>query len=148
MVDWLTVIASVGLSVVGSMVVTEYQLRRQQSVEESAELQDWYEDTAGYAAEAHRIWQRLFDSPDRPSGNLSEIQSELGLLEGQMSRHASTGEQIGADSEVIDALDDLARECREPAERPLHMNSMPEFEEMRDDILAAADELEETLEQR
>lgn len=148
MVDWVTVIASVTLSVVGSVLVTEYQIRREQSVEESAELEDWYDQSASYAAEVRRVWQRLFDSADRPGMNLSEIQSELSLLEGQISRHTSTGEQMGADEEVIDALDTLAARSRRPSEQSLHNNSMSDFSDHRAEILEAVEDLEEALNNR
>lgn len=148
MVDWITVVASVGLSVVGSMVVTEYQLRREQSVEESAELEEWYDDSAGYAAQVRRTWQRLFDSPDYIAVNLSEIQSELSLLEGQISRHASQGEQLDADEDVIEALDTLTTECRRPTDRSLHSDSLSEFEEFREDILDSVEDVEQALENR
>ena len=148
MVDWLTVIASVGFSVIGSLLITEYQLRRERSVEEAVELEEWYDDSASYAGQVRRTWQRLFDSPDRPGMNLSEIQSELSLLEGQISRHASQGEQLDANEEVIEELDDLAAECRRPDERSLHSDSLSEFEEMREDILEAVEEVEQTLDKR
>lgn len=152
MVEWTTVAASVGLSGLSSLVVafvvTEYRLRREQSVERSVEVSDWYEDSAAYAAQVRRTWQRLFDSPDRAGMNLSEIQGELSLLEGQISRHASAGEQLGANQEVIDALDTLAEECRRVDDRPLHMDSLSEFEELREDILAAAGEVEHSLNDR
>lgn len=148
MVDWLTVGTSVGLSVLGSLIVTEYQIRREQSIEESSELEEWYDDSASYAAQVRRTWQRLFDSPDHRGINPSEIQKELSLLEGQISRHASEGEQLDADEDAIEALDGLASECRRPEERPLHNDSLSEFEEMREDILEKVEEVEQTLERR
>jgi hypothetical protein len=148
MVDWATIGASVGLSALGSILLTEYRLQREQSVEEAAELDEWYRDSASYAAEVRRLWQRLFDSPDHPGGNLSELQSELSLLEGQISRHASTGEQMEADSNVIDALDRLATECRKPSRHTLHTNSAEEFQEYREDILDAVEDVEDALNNR
>lgn len=148
MVDWVTVIVSVGFSVVGSLIVTEYQVRREQSVEESAELEAWYGDSASYASQVRRTWQRLFDDAERPGMNLSEIQSEMSLLEGQISRHASMGEQLDADQTVIAALDTLAVEVRRPDERSLHSNSFSEFEVLREEILAAVSEVEDALANR
>lgn len=148
MVDWVTVVVSVGLSVLGSLLVTEYQLRREQSVEESAELEDWYDESAEYAAEVRRTWQRLFDTPERPSMNLSEIQSEHSLLESQISRHASAGEQLGTDKQVINALDGLAQHCRKADQLTVHHNCVPEFEDLRDEILDAVQEVETSLEDR
>lgn len=148
MVDWITVISSVGLSAAGSLFITEYQLRREQSVEESAELEEWYDYSASYAGQVRRTWQRLFDSSDRPSMNLSEIQSELNLLEGQISRHAINGEQVDADEDVIDSLDTLAVECRRPDGVPSHNNFIPKFEEFREDILKTVEEVEQALENK
>lgn len=148
MIDWLTIGASVGFSLLGSVLITEYRLRREQSVEESAEIEQWYADSASYAAQVRRTWQRLFDSPEDHGMNLSEIQSELSLLESQISRHASQGEQLGTDQQVIDALDDLASECRRPVERSLHLNSLSEFENFREDILDQVEDVEQALEDR
>lgn len=147
MVDWITVVASVGLSVAGSLAVTEYQLRREQSVEASAELQDWRDEAAGYASEVRRTWQRLFDTPERVSLNLSELQGEHSLLEGQISRHASTGEQLDADQEVIEALDELAQQCRNVEQHHLGSNSLEEFEELRNEALDAVEEVESALDE-
>jgi hypothetical protein len=148
MVDWLTIAASVGGSLLASIILVEYRLRRERSVEESAELDQWYNESASYAAEVRRVWQRLFDSADRSSGNLSEISSEMSLLERQISRHASNGEQLGADEEVVASLDDLAEECRQVTEHSIHLNSAAEFEEFRVDILDEVEELEATLDDR
>lgn len=148
MVDWLTIGASVGFSVIGSVLLTEYRLRREQAVEESAELESWYAESASYAAEVRRVWQRLFDNSGSSGGNLSEIQGEMRLLEGQISRHASNGEQLDADEEVIEALDDLAVECRRPTERTLHLNSGSDFAEFREEILATVEDLEDALNHR
>jgi hypothetical protein len=146
MVDWLTVFVSVGLSVLGSVVVTEYQIRREQAVEESAEVDDWYAETANYASQIRRTWQRLFDTPDQYHVSLSEIQSKLSLLEGQISRHATEGEQLGVDDDVIDSLDELADTCRAPSNAPLHSDSLEQFSEFRDDCLNAVEAVEESLE--
>jgi len=148
MVDWATIGASVVLSVIGSVFLTEYRLRRERSVEEVAELEDWYDDSVGLAAEARRNWQRLFDTPQKPESNFTELKNEMSLLEGQISRHASAGEQLGADSETINALDQLAAECRRAGKHQIHMNSLPEFEEFRDNILAKVEEVEEAIETR
>lgn len=148
MVDWVTLVASVGLSLLGSALLVDYRLRREQSFEESVELEQWYSDSAGYAAEVRRIWQRLFDSAEHSGMNLSEIQSEMSLLEGQLSRHASNGEQLGADERVIETLDGLASECRRASEGRLHTNSLSEFDEYRDDVLDAVQDVEESLEDR
>lgn len=148
MVDWATIGASVVLSVIGSIVVTEFRLRRERSVEEAVELEQWYTDSAAYAAEVRRIWQRLFDGPDNPGANLSELQSELSLLEGQISRHASTGEQLGADQAVITALDELAAACRRPVEHTLHVNSGSDFVEFRQEVIDVVEDVEQALEKR
>lgn len=148
MVDWATITASVGASLLSSILLVEYRLRRQQSIEETADLEEWYDDSASYAAEVRRVWQRLFDSAGNPGRNLSEISSEMSLLEGQISRHASHGEQLGADADVIAALDDLTTECRQPSEHTLHTNSLSDFEEFREDILTAVEDVEETLDNR
>lgn len=148
MVDWITVIVSVTLSVIGSLIVTEYQIRREQAVEESAEVEEWYADSASYASQVRRTWQRLFDSPERPGMNLSDIQSELSLLEGQISRHATEGEQIDANQDVIDALDRLAEECRRADNNTLHTNSLSEFENLREEQLEAVEAVEQALENR
>lgn len=148
MVDWITIAISIGGSLIASMLLVEYRLRRERSVEECVELEQWYADCAGYAAEVRRIWQRLYDSADQPGTNLSEIRSEMSLLEGQISRHASKGEQKGANEGVISALDELASECRQTSEHQIHINSLPEFQEFRDDIIAAVEDVEDILDER
>lgn len=148
MVDWATIGASVVLSVLGSVAVTEYQLRRKRSVEADVELEEWYTDSAAYAAEVRRTWQRLFDNPQSPGGNLSELQGELNLLEGQISRHASIGEQLGADQEVVAALDELAKACRRPAGHTVHVNSNSDFMEFREDVLDGVEDVEQAIEER
>lgn len=60
----------------------------------------------------------------------------------------SVGEQLEADSSVVNALDALAVECRRPNERKLHMNSGEDFEAFREDTLAAVDDVEEAIENR
>jgi hypothetical protein len=152
MVDYATIGASVGLSALASLLVafftTEYRLRREQSVEEKAEIEDWYSDTKGYAAEVRRNWQRLFDSPDRSATNLNELKSEMSLLEGQISRHASQGEQLGVASEAVEALDKLAHKCRKPANQNLYPDSKERFEEFRTEVLNAVDDVEEAVDQK
>lgn len=139
MVNVATVLVSVTLSGIAALLVTEYQLRREQSIEVSAELEEWYTDSASYASQARRTWQQLFEDADRP--NLKEIQSELSLLSKQMSRHASQGEQIGADPRVVEKLDDLASECYRVGEASVHMNSASEFAEYRKDGLEVVEDL-------
>ncbi|TQQ83610.1 hypothetical protein EGH24_02120 [Halonotius terrestris] len=145
MVDWLTVLASGLLSFIVSIASFEVRLRREQSVEESAEVEDWYTETAAHAAEVRRTWQRLWDSPEHPGSNLTEISSQMGLFERQISRHASSGEQLDVDPDVVDALDALAEECRKPSEHSFHSNSNSEFVEFRNDILDAVERVEEHL---
>lgn len=146
MVDWVTVGTSVGLSVLGSIVVTEFQIRREQSVEESQEIEDWYDDTAVYAAEVRRLWQRKWDLSDRPRGNFSELSSELSLLEGQMSRHASDGEQLtDVDQEVVEDLDKVANKCRDVSEHTGYIGDGDDIAEYRENILNAVEQLEDKL---
>lgn len=145
MVDWPTIIASVSLSVIGSFLVTEYQLHRERSVEKSADLEEWYNDGASYAAEVRRVWGRMFEESEGAGVNFSEIQAELGLLEGKISRHASVGEQIDADQDVVNSLDDLSKKCRQAANEHLHLNSMAEFSDHQEDCLEAVEEVEEAL---
>lgn len=148
MVDWATVVTSVLLSVVGSVIVTEYKFYRESSLEESEELEGWYDDSLEYASEVRRTWNRLFTNAENPGLNLSEIQAELSQYESQISRHASSGEQLGAEVEVIEALDEFADQCRRPTELPLHTNSTDEFIEYRDDIIEAADAVTESVQER
>lgn len=144
MVDWPTVLVSVG----GSLAVVEYRIYRGQSVDESNEVSNWYGDTAAYAAEIRRVWQRKWDRSDVARGNFSETSSEISLLEGQMSRHASEGEQLDVDQSVVDALDEVANRCREVSEHTGHLNDSDEIEEYRNQILDAVEVLEEALESR
>lgn len=148
MVDWATILASVLLSALASIGLTEFRLRRKKSFEERSEIEDWYDRSAEYAAQVRRVWQRLFDSAENPSTNLSEIQSEMSLLEGQLSRHATEGEQLDVDEKVIESLDSLADACRRPVEHHKHMNSKPEFAEFREQILEEVSNLETVLDNR
>ncbi|WP_281195736.1 hypothetical protein [Halorubrum sp. F4] len=146
MVDWATVGASVGLSVVGSLIVTEFQIRRELSVEESQEIDDWYDQSAAYAAQIRRIWQLQWDQADVPGRNFSKLSSKISLQETQISQHASSGEQLaGVDQDVVDALDQVANECRSLSEHSRHLNDIEEIQEIRDNILEAVGELEEKL---
>ena len=148
MVDWTTIVASVGLSVLGSIALTEYRLKREKSIEEATEIEEWYNTSAKYAAEVRRNWQRLFDSAENPKRNLSEIQNEMSLMENQISRHATEGERLDVDERVIETLDELAEECRQPANKPLHLNSASDFVDFREDILEAVEKVEEALQER
>jgi hypothetical protein len=148
MVDWLTVFASVSLSALGSLAVTEFQLRRERSLEESAEVEEWYGDCYSYASQVRRNWNNKFGDVEGYEMNLGELQSKLSLLETQISRHASEGERMNLDDEVIDRLDKLAEKCREATNRPLHNNSAEEFSEIEDDILEAAGSVEESVDNR
>jgi hypothetical protein len=130
------------------MLLVEYRFRRKQSFEESATVDEWYREATSYAAEVRRVWQRLFDSAEDPAGNLSEIQGEMSLLERQMSRHASNGEQLNANEDVIESLDELAEVCRQPSDHRIHMHSTSDFAEFRDDVLEAVEELESALDDR
>jgi hypothetical protein len=148
MVDWPTVVVSVGLSVLGSILVTEYQLRRERSLEESDELNAWYDDCASFASEVRRIWTRNFDKPDQYHVNPSEIQSEMSLLERQISRHATEGEQLGAEQTVIDALDELASECKQTDEATYGTNVISVFEQLQVSNMKAVESVEKALEDR
>lgn len=147
-IEIVTVLLSVILSLIGSLLLTEYRYRRKRSIETSKELEDWYTQSAAFASEVRRIWERLFDKSEAPGGNLSEIQAELGLMEGQISRHASQGEQIGADQAVIDALDDLANECQRVDSRTLHLDSFDAFRDFREDMIETVEQLESTLQSK
>lgn len=145
MVDWPTVIASVSLSVLGSLIVTEFQLRREQSIEESAEITEWYEECYSYASQVERDWNKNFGDVEGRHINMGKLQSRLSLLETQISQHASEGEKVEIDDEVISKLDDLAKECRELTNMTLHLNSKEEFSESEDNILEAVEKLEEAV---
>ena len=148
MVDWLTVFASVSLSALGSLIVTEFQIRRERSLEESAEVEEWYGDCYSYASQVRRNWNKNFGEVDEYEMNLSELQSNLSLLESQISRHASEGEKMNLDDEVIERLDKLAEKCREATNRSLHLDSTEEFSEIEDGILEAAESVEESVDNR
>lgn len=55
---------------------------------------------------------------------------------------------MSMNDEIINKLDSLAKECRELANLPLHVNSHGEFSESEDDILEAAKELKKAVEKR
>lgn len=148
MVDWPTVVASVSLSALGSLAVTEFQLRREKSLEESAEVEEWYGECYSYASQVRRDWNKNFGDVDTYEMNLSELQSNLSLLETQITRHASEGERMDLDDDVINKLDKLAEECREATNRGLHNNSVEEFNEIEDDILEAARSVERSVDNR
>lgn len=145
MVDIATIGTSVLLSLTGSFLLTEYKLRRQQSIEESAELDEWYADAGRYASEVERTWNRQYEnaqSPDRKG-----IKQQMALFEKQISRHTSTGEYLDADEDAIELLDGLADACNELSGVYLTNHASP-FREAGEDCVAAAEDVEEYLENR
>lgn len=146
MVDLATIFISVSLSLISSLIVIEYRLRRKKSVEESAEVEEWYADSRKLAAEVRRNWQRLFD--EKRSPQFSELKSEMSLISSKISRHNSLGEQLGVDKEVINKLDILLEECQESSEKIIHTNSKEEFEQKRESVLNAVSDVEDYLEDK
>lgn len=141
MVDFATVLASI----LSSVLVAEVRLRRKLSVEASQEVVEWYDQTAAYAAQIRRLWQRQWDL-DQSRANFGELASNINLLESEMSRHASEGEQLDVDQGVVEALDDVTDSCRDVSDHSQYINDTEEINEYREDMLDAVSELEETLE--
>lgn len=143
MVDIATIGASVILSLIGSFLLTEYKLRREQSIEESVELNEWYADAGRYASEVERTWNRQYENakiPDRKG-----IKQQMALFEKQISRHTSTGEYLDADEEAIELLDELADACNTLSGVHLTTDDSP-FREAGEDCMGAAKDVEEYLE--
>jgi soluble cytochrome b562 len=149
MVDWTTIILSVLLatvaSIITSLATTEYRIRRENSVEQSEEVEKWYREAKEYSSEVKKRWRRSYDitNPD-----IKEIKNEMDLFAGQISSHATKGESLKVDKQVISALDDLAEECKVASKTRATMGSKSKFDDVRDSIFETADKVEEKVESR
>jgi hypothetical protein len=72
----------------------------------------------------------------------------MDLFAGQISSHATKGESLKVDKQVISALDDLAKECKVTSKTRAKMGSQSKFDDVRDSIFETADKVEEKVESR
>lgn len=145
MVDFVSILTSVVVSVAASVAVVEYRYHREDVRESSQEIESWYSESAELGRAVQNTWRNKFERPNRDNGgvNFDEIQREMNLYSNQLSNHASQAASLEVSDEVTQALEDTAQACREVYELPVHLNSKPSFEEQGDKIMEAANHLEE-----
>lgn len=145
MVDAVSISASAIVSLVVALGTTEYRLRRIQSVEESAEIDEWYVEAAQLASRLQKTWRRKYEKPMQEGGftGYDEVQSEMNLMGSQLSGHASEAEGKDVDESVVQALDETADVCQEIYRVNVHLNVKQEFEEKGNKVMKKADNLEE-----
>lgn len=119
MVDVITVsvsvLSSVLVSVLASIIAIEYRFRRKQSIEESQEVDEWYQEVEDRSREIQEAWERLFERPIERGGklNISQLQGEIGTIGDRLTRLLSKSpEDISDELEgqlktTIDLCDDL-----------------------------------------
>ena len=139
-----SLVASVVVSAVVALLATEYRLRRTQSVEESAEIEEWYIEAAQLANRLQRTWRQKFETPVQNGnfGGYDEIKSEMNLISSQLNSHASEAQGLDVDESVVEALDKTASTCQQISRTRTHLNVLPEFEEKGTEAMDRAGELE------
>jgi hypothetical protein len=141
----VSTIASAIVSVIVAFIATEYRLRRTQSVEESADIEEWYIEAAQLASRLQRSWRQKFENPVQEGnfGGYDEIKSEMNLMSGQLNRHASKAQGVDVDENVIALLDETANICQHISQLHIHLNVLPEFREEGNKLVDKAEELEQ-----
>lgn len=139
-----SLVASAVVSAVVALLATEYRLRRTQSVEESAEIEEWYTEATQLANRLQRTWRQKFETPVQNGnfGGYDEIKSEMNLISSQLNSHASEAQGLDVDESVVEALDKTASTCQQISRTRTHLNVLPEFEEKGIEAMDKAGELE------
>ena len=145
MVDAVSVGASAIVSLLVALGTTEYRLRRAQSVEESAEIENWYIEAAQLASRLQKTWRQKFEKPmqENTFSGYDEVQSKMNLMAGQLNSHASEAQGKDVDEAVVNALDETANACEKVYQIHIHLNSQPEFREKGNQAVEKAEKLEE-----
>ena len=139
-----SLVASAVVSAIVALIATEYRLRRTQSVEQSAEIEEWYVEAAQLASRLQRTWRQKFEKPVQEGGftGFDEVKSEMNLIASQLNGHASEAQGQDVDQQVVEALDETANACQRISRTRVHMNVLPEFEERGEEVIENAEELE------
>lgn len=149
MVEQLIIPALVSgiISFVVALGVTEYRLRRKQSVESKAEINEWYSDTASIASDVRNLWksdyERIISDERKGRVKYSEIQRAIKLRSKQINTHIADASSLSIDEEVVDELEDLKDRCSALAQATTAMGPNTEFQDRGREMVDKATRVEE-----
>lgn len=144
MVDVVSVSASAIVALLVALGTTEYRLRRTQTVEQSAEIEDWYIEAAQLASRLQKTWRQKFEKPmqENTFTGYDEVQSKMNLMAGQLNSHASEAQGKDVDETVVEALAETANACEGVYQVNTSLHNS-EFREKGNQAVEKAEELEE-----
>ena len=134
--------ASAIVSVVVSIITTEYRLRRKQTVSEQQENEDWQRQAVQFGREVRRKWQRDYEEHRKHFTSFDEMKREMKILANQLDTHANEGEDRDVDDEVVEKLRACASACRTLSQVRVSSNRTP-WEEAGEAVKDTAEDLEE-----
>lgn len=141
-----TVVSGI-VSFVVALGITEYRLKREQSVESEAEINEWYSDTASIASDVRNIWESDYERvvSDERKGHVkySELQRAIKLRSKQINTHIADSSSLNVDEEVVDELEELKDKCSALAEAVTSMGPNTEFKDRGRKMVEKAKTVEE-----
>lgn len=144
-------IISAGLSGLVSFLValgtTEYRLRRKQSVEDKAEVNDWYSETASIASDVQNIWENDYERivSDERKGRVDydELQRVIKLRSKQMNTHIADSSSLDVDGDVVEELEQLKDKSSALSQTITSIGSNTEFRDRGREMVEKAKNVEE-----
>lgn len=110
--QWLIPAGLSGLvSFLVALGTTEYRLRRKQSVEDKAEINEWYSETASMASDVQNIWEsdyeRIVSDERKGRVDYDELQRVIKLRSKQINAHIAESSSLDVDEGVVEELEQL-----------------------------------------
>ena len=146
MVSPIEILVGVGTTIVGGFLVREIWHRRQNSLEEQAEHEDWYADAVSHCEQGLQAL-RHFDDTSHP--NYDETRMEMRATASQLSRHAGNAAGMNVDDTVVEKLREASEACQSLNSAQTYVGDTSEwdeaFENARGSLREARDEAEDWL---
>lgn len=140
-----------GLSGLVSFLValgtTEYRLRRKQSVEDEAEVNEWYSETASIASDVQNIWEsdyeRIVSDERKGRVDYDELQRVIKLRSKQMNTHIADSSSLDVDGDVVEELEQLKDKSSALSQTITSIGSNTEFRDRGREMVEKAKNVEE-----
>lgn len=126
------------------LAVSEFKIRRTQTVEEQKEVKDWYTNTAELARDIRILWESEYED-NSYAIQYDEIKKQMKLRGRKAHKHISSSAAKDIDQELVDELDDLGRLCKSLSDIFIGIggDSSDEFKEKGEEIIKQAEKVED-----
>lgn len=131
------VVVGVIVTVIGGLILREIWWRRESSIQERTEQEDWYTETVAICEQAiQALESHQFHGPP----TFDETWMEMRTAGSQLSRHAGDAVGLGVDDWVADLVREASQACQNLNNTPPQGTDLSPWEE-------AFDQAEEALQQ-